>query len=102
VIAVPDSRWGERPRAFVVLAAGQHADQAELIAHVKAQIAKFKAPKSVDFVLEVPRTSTGKLRKQQLRDVERAGISGNGQDARVPTGGVRRGDDPLNLGVGLG
>ena len=78
VIAVPDQRWGERPKAFVVLAAGQHADQAELITHVKAQIAKFKAPKSVDFVLEVPRTSTGKLRKQQLRDVERAGLSVTG------------------------
>jgi fatty-acyl-CoA synthase len=75
VIAVPDDRWGERPKAFVVLAAGQHADQAELIAHVKEQIAKFKAPKAVDFVLEVPRTSTGKLRKQELRDVERAGLS---------------------------
>jgi len=90
VIAVPDDRWGERPKAFVVLAAGQHADQEDLIAHVKAQIAKFKAPKSVDFVLEVPRTSTGKLRKQQLRDVERAGLSGNGQDERVPTGSAKR------------
>ena len=78
VIAVPDQRWGERPKAFVVLAAGQHADQAELIAHVKEQIAKFKAPKTVDFVLEVPRTSTGKLRKQQLRDVERTGLSVTG------------------------
>jgi len=76
VIAVPDERWGERPKAFVVLAAGQHADQAELIAHVKTQIATFKAPKAVDFVLEVPRTSTGKLRKQELRDIELAGITG--------------------------
>jgi len=64
VIAVPDQRWGERPKAFVRLAVGQHADEAELIAHVKAHIAKFKAPESVDFVLEVPRTSTGKLRKR--------------------------------------
>jgi len=72
VIAVPDERWGERPKAFVRLAAGQHADQPELIDYVKAHLAKFKAPKSVDFVLEVPRTSTGKLRKQELRDRERA------------------------------
>jgi fatty-acyl-CoA synthase len=92
VIAVPDDRWGERPKAFVVLAAGQHADQEDLIAHVKEQIAKFKAPKSVDFVLEVPRTSTGKLRKQQLRDDERAGLTGTGQDERdLPV--VPRGDD---------
>ncbi len=77
VIAVPDDRWGERPKAFVVLAAGQHAGQAELIAHVKEQIAKFKAPKAVDFVLEVPRTSTGKLRKQELRNLESAAFRSN-------------------------
>jgi fatty-acyl-CoA synthase len=76
VIGVPDQRWGERPKAFVRLAAGQQADQAELIAHVKARLAKFKAPRSVDFVVEVPRTSTGKLRKQELRNVEWAGHEG--------------------------
>ena len=59
VIAVPDERWGERPKAFVVLAAGQHADQAELIAHVKAHIAKFKAPK------------VGRLRPGGAQDVDR-------------------------------
>jgi fatty-acyl-CoA synthase len=73
VIAVPDERWGECPKAFVVLAAGQSAGQAELIAHVKLHIAKFKAPKSVDFVVELPRTSTGKVRKDQLRKAEWAG-----------------------------
>ena len=41
--------------------------QAELIGHVKKHIAKFKAPKSVDFVLDLPRTSTGKIRKDLLR-----------------------------------
>jgi fatty-acyl-CoA synthase len=73
VIAVPDERWGERPKAFVVLAAGREAGQAELIDHVKAHIAKFKAPKVVDFVLELPRTSTGKIRKDLLRKPEWAG-----------------------------
>ena len=73
VIAVPDERWGERPKAFVVLAAGRDAGQAELIDHVKEHIAKFKAPKSVDFVLELPRTSTGKIRKDLLRKAEWAG-----------------------------
>ena len=95
VIAVPDERWGERPKAFVVLAAGRHADQEDLIAHVKAQIAKFKAPRSVDFVLEVPRTSTGKLRKQELRDLELAGLKAtNADDASA--------DDPSAAGVGGG
>jgi fatty-acyl-CoA synthase len=73
VIAVPDERWGERPKAFVVLNVGRSAGQAELISHVKEHIAKFKAPKSVDFVLELPRTSTGKIRKDLLRKAEWAG-----------------------------
>ncbi len=73
VIAIPDERWGERPKAFVVLTAGQSAGQAELIGHVKEHLAKFKAPKSVDFVLELPRTSTGKVRKDILRSAEWAG-----------------------------
>ena len=73
VIAVPDERWGERPKAFVVLATGRSAGQNELIDHVKEHIAKFKAPKVVDFVLELPRTSTGKIRKDLLRKTEWAG-----------------------------
>jgi acyl-CoA synthetase (AMP-forming)/AMP-acid ligase II len=73
VIAIPDERWGERPKAFVVLNNGHGACQEELIGHVKAHIAKFKAPKSVDFVLELPRTSTGKVRKDILRTAEWAG-----------------------------
>ena len=73
VIAVPDERWGERPKAFVVLSAGQSTSQAELIVHVKEHIAKFKAPKSVDFVGQLPRTSTGKVRKDLLRTPEWVG-----------------------------
>lgn len=73
VIAVPDERWGERPKAFVVLTSGGSVGEAELIGHVKQHIAKFKAPKSVDFVLDLPRTSTGKIRKDLLRQPEWAG-----------------------------
>jgi fatty-acyl-CoA synthase len=57
----------------VVLAAGQTSSEQDLIGHVKEHIAKFKAPKSVDFVLELPRTSTGKVRKDVLRTAEWAG-----------------------------
>ena len=73
VIAVPDEHWGERPKAFVVLTAGHTVSEQELIGHVKEHLAKFKAPKSVDFVLELPRTSTGKVRKDLLRTAEWAG-----------------------------
>ena len=73
VVAVPDERWGERPKAFVVLAAGSQASESELIAHVKDLIAKYKAPKAIAFVLELPRTATGKVRKHELREAEWAG-----------------------------
>ena len=73
VVAVPDERWGERPKAFVVLAAGCSAGESELISYVKQHIAKFKAPKSVVFVSDLPRTSTGKVRKHELREAEWAG-----------------------------
>jgi fatty-acyl-CoA synthase len=76
VIGVPDDRWGERPKAFVVLADGKNADSAELIDHVKAHIAKYKAPKSVEFLGELPRTSTGKVREEVLRKAESAGNKG--------------------------
>ncbi|MBS1888008.1 MAG: long-chain-fatty-acid--CoA ligase [Actinobacteria bacterium] len=67
VIAVPDERWGERPGAFVVLRQGETVGAEDLIAHVRATIAGFKAPRDVHFVAELPKTSTGKVRKHALR-----------------------------------
>jgi fatty-acyl-CoA synthase len=49
------------------------ADAAEIIAHVKTRIASYKAPRDVDFVADLPKTSTGKIRKNELRDVEWGG-----------------------------
>ena len=73
VIGVPDERWGERPKAYVVLRAEKVATEEELIAHVKVKIAGYKAPKMVAFVDALPRSATGKVLKQQLRDLEWAG-----------------------------
>jgi fatty-acyl-CoA synthase len=73
VIGVPDEQWGERPKAFVVLAEGQTATPAELIEHVKARIARFKAPKIVELVDQLPKTSTGKVQKFELREKEWSG-----------------------------
>ena len=69
VIAIPDERWGEVPKAFVTLKPGQSATEAEIIEHVRSKIAKFKAPKAVEFG-ELPKTSTGKVQKFVLRDRE--------------------------------
>jgi fatty-acyl-CoA synthase len=73
VVGVPDDKWGERPKAFVVLRAGTSATQQELIAHVRTKIAGYKAPREVDIIVELPKTSTGKIQKFILRDKERAG-----------------------------
>jgi fatty-acyl-CoA synthase len=73
VIGVPDEKWGERPKAFVVLKDGHHVAESELIAHVRVKIAHYKAPRNVDFLVELPKTSTGKIRKFALRDQEWAG-----------------------------
>ena len=73
VVGVPDDKWGERPKAFVVLRAGQSATPEELITYVRTKIARYKAPRDIDIVVELPKTSTGKIQKFVLRDSEWAG-----------------------------
>jgi fatty-acyl-CoA synthase len=73
VVGVPDERWGERPKAFVVLKPGASATEADIIAHVQQQIARYKAPRDVEFVVALPKTSTGKVQKYSLREKEWAG-----------------------------
>jgi len=72
VVAIPDDKWGERPKAFVTLAAGAEADEREIIDFCRANLAHFKAPVAVDFG-PLPKTSTGKVRKNVLREHEWAG-----------------------------
>ncbi|MFC5827528.1 AMP-binding protein [Nonomuraea insulae] len=67
VVARPDEHWGEVPVAYVSLAPGANATGAELIEHVRDRLAHFKAPKAVYFG-ELPKTSTGKIQKNVLRD----------------------------------
>ncbi len=67
VVAKPDEKWGETPCAFLELKPGTEATEAEIIAFVRERIAHYKAPRSVVFC-EVPKTSTGKIQKFQLRE----------------------------------
>jgi fatty-acyl-CoA synthase len=60
--------WVEAVTAVVVLRAGTEASEAELIAHVAAQIASYKKPQRVSFAGEIPKTAVGKLNRKQLRD----------------------------------
>lgn len=68
VVAKPDAKWGEVPCAFVELKPGATATEAELIAHCRTRLAGFKTPKHVVFT-ELPKTSTGKIQKFELRAV---------------------------------
>lgn len=67
VIGVPDPEWGERIHAIVACKPGQRVTAEELIAHCRERLAHFKCPKSADIRAELPRTSTGKLAKSELR-----------------------------------
>jgi len=66
VVARPDDKWGETPLAFVELKPGHTASEAELIAHCRQLLAKFKCPRNVLFE-PIPKTSTGKIQKFELR-----------------------------------
>ncbi len=68
VVAKPDDKWGEVPCAFVELKPGAEATQADLVAHCRAHLAGFKTPKHIVFS-ELPKTSTGKIQKFELRAV---------------------------------
>ena len=67
VVAKPDPKWGESPLAFVEVKSGASVSQADLIAHCKNLLASYKVPKEIRFE-EIPKTSTGKIQKFQLRE----------------------------------
>jgi fatty-acyl-CoA synthase len=67
VVGRPDARWGEVPVAFVALRPGAEATPDALVAHCRAQLARFKVPKEVTFVDALPRNPSGKVLKRELR-----------------------------------
>ncbi len=68
VIGLPHERWTEAVTAIVVPAPGTRVDEGELLSRVKQRLAGFKVPKAIVAVDELPRTSTGKIQKNVLRD----------------------------------
>jgi acyl-coenzyme A synthetase/AMP-(fatty) acid ligase len=69
VVSVPDSHWGERPKAFITLQEGKSMKGEELIEWAKheSSISKFMVPREVEVVEQLPKTSTGKVKKNVLR-----------------------------------
>ncbi len=74
VIGVPSEKWGETPKALVVLRAGMTGDEQEIIAFTREHLAHFKCPTSVEFVESLPRTATGKLQKFVIREAYWQGV----------------------------
>jgi len=68
VVGVPDEKWGEAVQGIVVLKPAREATAEELIRFCKDRIARYKAPKSIDFVSVLPKTGSGKIAKKKLRD----------------------------------
>jgi len=75
VVAVADSHWGERPKAFITVQAGKDLKGADVIDWAKHEsgISKFMVPREVEVVKELPKTSTGKLKKNVLREWAKGG-----------------------------
>jgi len=67
VVGVPDPRWGEVPRAYVQLKDGRTLDDGAIQRHLDGRLARYKIPKTVVVVEELPRTPSGKIRKRDLR-----------------------------------
>ncbi|HEY6265438.1 MAG TPA: long-chain-fatty-acid--CoA ligase [Candidatus Acidoferrum sp.] len=67
VIPIPDEKWGEVPKALVVLRPNATATETELIEFCRSQLAHFKCPRSFEFVPSLPKTGTGKILKKDLR-----------------------------------
>ncbi|RYC54212.1 hypothetical protein CHU98_g11995 [Xylaria longipes] len=89
ILAVPDERAGERPKAFVVLKRGHRADEATglaLLTYVEKNKVRHKWIKEIEFVEEIPKSPSGKILRRVLRDRAKKGIRGvvvTAQDTRA-------------------
>ena len=67
MIAVPDKKWGEIPRAVVVLKPGHSLTESELYVYCRQQLASYKVPAQFEFVESLPKSGTGKILKRVLK-----------------------------------
>ncbi|MFD1534710.1 AMP-binding enzyme [Pseudonocardia aurantiaca] len=67
VVGIPDERWGEVGAAYVEVREGAELTEAQLRAHLEAHLARYKVPRHLVFVPDLPRAATGKIRRVDLR-----------------------------------
>jgi fatty-acyl-CoA synthase len=70
VVGVDDDEWGQRLRAVVVTQKGKKLSEDQVKSYVKERLARYKVPREVVFMDELPRNATGKVLKRELRDQE--------------------------------
>lgn len=68
VFGIPDEKWGELVHATVVFRAGQSPHEEELTDFVRERLARYKVPRHWEFLEELPKTGSGKIKKKELRD----------------------------------
>jgi acyl-CoA synthetase (AMP-forming)/AMP-acid ligase II len=68
IIPVPDDRWGEVPKALVVLKTGSRVQESDLLDFCRSHLSHYKCPHSVEFLDRLPKTGSGKILKKELRD----------------------------------
>ena len=98
VIGVDDEEFGQRLKAYVVTEGGKGPSESELKSHVKSNLARYKAPREIEFLDELPRNATGKVLKKDLKEMHEEGEDGAGaksdgaarSDARGPRRRRRR------------
>ena len=71
-VGIPDPRWGEAVKVYIVLRDGETATEQEILEYCHARMARYKVPKFVEFRRELPRTLVGKVLRRQLLDEEAA------------------------------
>ncbi len=95
-IGVDDEKFGQRLKAFVVLNEGQNASEDDLKNHVKSNLARYKVPREIEFIDELPRNPTGKVLKRKL---EESDSEGDERDSQKDSGEEREAEDEARAGA---
>jgi fatty-acyl-CoA synthase len=66
VVGVPDRKWGEVPKAFIVTRTGETLEKEEVVRYCLKEVAKYKVPKEIKFVESIPKSAAGKVLKDEL------------------------------------